>query len=155
MCLGGGNYTPEYHATNDVWSSEDGVHWKQETAHAPWHERLWFSTVVYRDRLWVIGGWSNNPAANKNDAWYSQSGWREAMRNLLTAKSGRWIFLKHGLRKLRKLRKRLRLSLHLPGRSQNSKLESLQKLSVLVIVSREFTITRGAVVPIQTCWESH
>ncbi|WP_278471060.1 Kelch repeat-containing protein [Gimesia maris] len=77
--FGGGNYTPEYHATNDVWSSEDGVHWKQETAQAPWHERLWFSTVVYRDRLWVIGGWSNNPAANKNDAWYSQDGkdWKQ------------------------------------------------------------------------------
>ena len=77
--FGGGNYTPEYHATNDVWSSEDGVHWKQETAEAPWHERLWFSTVVYRDRLWVIGGWSNNPAANKNDAWYSQDGkhWKQ------------------------------------------------------------------------------
>lgn len=72
--FGGGNYTPKYHATNDVWSSEDGIHWKQETAKAPWHERLWFSTVVYRDRIWVIGGWSNNPAKNKNDAWYSQDG---------------------------------------------------------------------------------
>lgn len=77
--FGGGNYTPEYHATNDVWSSEDGIHWKQETSQAPWHERLWFSTVVYRDRIWVIGGWSNNPAKNKNDAWYSQDGknWTE------------------------------------------------------------------------------
>ncbi|WP_299467434.1 GDSL-type esterase/lipase family protein, partial [uncultured Gimesia sp.] len=77
--FGGGNYTPEYHATNDVWSSEDGIHWTQETAKAPWHERLWFSTVVYRDRIWVIGGWSNNPAKNKNDAWYSQDGknWTE------------------------------------------------------------------------------
>ncbi len=72
--FGGGNYTPEYHATNDVWSSEDGIHWKQETAKAPWHERLWFSSVVYRDHMWVIGGWSNNPAKNKNDAWYSNDG---------------------------------------------------------------------------------
>lgn len=72
--FGGGNYTPEYHATNDVWSSEDGVHWKQETAKAPWHERLWFSTVVYRDHIWVIGGWSNNPSKNKNDTWYSKDG---------------------------------------------------------------------------------
>ncbi|MFK7776606.1 MAG: GDSL-type esterase/lipase family protein, partial [Gimesia sp.] len=72
--FGGGNYTPEYHATNDVWSSEDGIHWKQETANAPWYERLWFSSVVYRDRIWVIGGWSNHPAKNKNDAWYSKDG---------------------------------------------------------------------------------
>ncbi|QDT27900.1 Acyl-CoA thioesterase I precursor [Gimesia panareensis] len=77
--FGGGNYTPEYHANNDVWSSADGIHWRQETAHAPWHERLWFSSVVYRDRIWVIGGWSNNPSTNKQDAWYSQDGknWTE------------------------------------------------------------------------------
>lgn len=77
--FGGGNYVPEYHAKNDVWSTEDGIHWKQETAEAPWHERLWFSSVVYRNRIWVIGGWSNNPSKNKNDAWYSQDGkhWTE------------------------------------------------------------------------------
>ncbi len=81
--FGGGNYTPEYHATNDVWSSEDGIHWTEETTEAPWHERLWFSTVVYRDRIWVIGGWSNNPAKNKNDTWYSQDGknWQELKTN--------------------------------------------------------------------------
>lgn len=83
--FGGGNYTPEYHATNDVWSSADGIHWRQETAKAPWHERLWFSSVVYRDRIWVIGGWSNNPAANKHDAWYSQDGknWTEVKTNVV------------------------------------------------------------------------
>lgn len=81
--FGGGNYTPKYHATNDVWSSEDGVHWKQETVKAPWHERLWFSSVVYRDRMWVIGGWSNHPAKNKNDAWYSKDGkhWEKIKTN--------------------------------------------------------------------------
>jgi hypothetical protein len=72
--FGGGNYVPEYHATNDVWSSEDGINWTQVTAHAPWHERLWFSSVVYRDLIWVIGGWSNNPYKNWSDVWYSQDG---------------------------------------------------------------------------------
>ncbi|MGV2341039.1 MAG UNVERIFIED_CONTAM: kelch repeat-containing protein [Planctomycetaceae bacterium] len=33
--FGGGNYVPEYSAMNDVWSSEDGVNWQQETANAP------------------------------------------------------------------------------------------------------------------------
>jgi hypothetical protein len=77
--LGGGNYLPEYAAYNDVWSSADGVHWEQETAHAPWHERIWFSTVVYRDHLWVMGGWSNNPYKNWGDVWYSRDGkeWKE------------------------------------------------------------------------------
>jgi hypothetical protein len=77
--LGGGNYVPKYQAFNDVWCSDDGVHWQQVTQAAPWHPRIWFSAVVYRDRLWVLGGWSNNPAKNWGDVWYSRDGnqWHE------------------------------------------------------------------------------
>lgn len=72
--FGGGNYVPEYQAWNDVWSSRDGVNWQQETDSAPWHSRLWFSTAVYRDQIWVLGGWSNNPSKNWDDVWYSSNG---------------------------------------------------------------------------------
>lgn len=72
--LGGGNYVPEYAAHNDVWCSEDGVHWTNVTEHAPWSPRLWFSSVTYRDRMWVLGGWSNNPSVNLGDVWYSKNG---------------------------------------------------------------------------------
>lgn len=72
--FGGGNYVPEYKAFNDVWSSTDGIHWIEETPSAPWHERIWFSSVVYRDRIWLLGGWSNNPYKNWNDVWYSKDG---------------------------------------------------------------------------------
>lgn len=72
--MGGGNYVPEYHAKNDVWSSEDGVHWEQATDSAPWSPRLWFSALTYRDHMWVIGGWSNNPSKNWGDVWYSKNG---------------------------------------------------------------------------------
>lgn len=72
--FGGGNYVPAYHAKNDVWSSADGVRWTQETAAAPWHERLWFSAAVYRGRMWVMGGWSNNPSTNWGDVWCSKDG---------------------------------------------------------------------------------
>ena len=77
--FGGGNYVPKYHAVNDVWSSEDGVNWTQVTDAAAWSPRLWFSTAVYRDKLWVLGGWSNNPSKNWGDAWYSADGktWKE------------------------------------------------------------------------------
>jgi hypothetical protein len=77
--LGGGNYVPQYHALNDVWCSEDGVRWTQLTAAAPWHARLWFSAVTYRDRMWVLGGWSNEPSQNWGDVWYSRDGksWKE------------------------------------------------------------------------------
>ena len=77
--FGGGNYVPTYEAHADVWSSADGVHWEQVTDRAPWHPRLWFSAVVYREQMWVIGGWSNNPSTNWGDVWYSTDGkdWRQ------------------------------------------------------------------------------
>ena len=77
--FGGGNYVPEYEAFNDVWSSTDGVHWTRVTEKTPWHPRLWFTSVVYRNRMWVLGGWSNNPSKNWGDAWYSKDGktWTE------------------------------------------------------------------------------
>ena len=72
--FGGGNYVPGYQALNDVWSSEDGVHWTEVTAAAPWPARLWFSAVVYRGRMWVLGGWSRMPETNWGDAWFSRDG---------------------------------------------------------------------------------
>lgn len=71
--FGGGNYVPEYFALNDVWSSDDGIHWTK-VGDAPWHERIWFSSVVYRDRMWIMAGWSNNPYKNWSDIWYSKDG---------------------------------------------------------------------------------
>jgi hypothetical protein len=77
--FGGGNYVPGYYAMNDVWSSSDGAKWEQVTDQAPWSPRLWFSAVVYRDRMWVLGGWSNNPSKNWQDSWYSRDGkeWKQ------------------------------------------------------------------------------
>jgi hypothetical protein len=72
--FGGGNYVPKYHALNDVWCSSDGAKWDRVTEKAPWHPRLWFSAVVYRDRMWVLGGWSNNPSKNWGDVWHSKDG---------------------------------------------------------------------------------
>jgi len=76
--FGGGNYLPKHHALNDVWCSEDGVNWTRVTAAAPWGPRLWFSGVVYRDRMWVLGGWSEK-TDNYGDVWYSRDGknWQE------------------------------------------------------------------------------
>lgn len=71
--LGGGNYVPTYEARNDVWSSSDGIDWSCETENAPWAPRLWFSAAVYRDRMWVIGGWSKEKD-NFGDVWHSADG---------------------------------------------------------------------------------
>lgn len=83
--FGGGNYVPEYKDFNDVWSSADGATWQQETDAAPWHGRLWFSSVVYRDHMWVTGGWSNNPSVNHGDVWFSKNGrdWKELRSDVI------------------------------------------------------------------------
>jgi hypothetical protein len=71
--MGGGNYVPEYHATHDVWSSRDGVHWTCETPAAAWQARLWFSAAVYREQMWVLGGWAKE-TDNFGDVWHSADG---------------------------------------------------------------------------------
>ena len=74
--LGGGNYVFDgdepanpsgYIAYNDVWSSVDGQHWEKMTDSAPWHPRIWFASLAWRDRLWVIGGWSSERLAGSHD----------------------------------------------------------------------------------------
>jgi len=82
--FGGGNYVPEYFALNDVWSSDDGIHWTK-VGDAPWHERIWFSSLVYRGRMWIMAGWSNNPYKNWSDIWYSKDGkeWKEYTSNVV------------------------------------------------------------------------
>jgi len=41
---------------SDVWSSSDGVNWKQETANASWAKRGTFGLVVFNDKMWLFGG---------------------------------------------------------------------------------------------------
>jgi hypothetical protein len=73
--LGGGTYnTPTTKARkyfNDVWSTPDGVHWKNHTHRAPWPTRQYHHVTVYDGRMWVLGGYR---AGDKNDVWYSRDG---------------------------------------------------------------------------------
>ncbi|MDN3715014.1 hypothetical protein [Vibrio breoganii] len=41
---------------NDVWSSVDGIHWKLETADAPWSKRAGAATTVKDGYIYLIGG---------------------------------------------------------------------------------------------------
>jgi hypothetical protein len=73
--FGGGNYVPNYQAKHDVWVTEDGAHWEQCTESAPWVGRIWFSSAVYRDRMWVLGG-AHKPGENwenLGDVWYCRT----------------------------------------------------------------------------------
>jgi len=44
----------------------------------PWSPRLWFAQAVYRDRIWILGGWLPEPG-NYNDIWFTEDGkqWTE------------------------------------------------------------------------------
>ncbi|MDX9974284.1 MAG: cadherin-like beta sandwich domain-containing protein, partial [FCB group bacterium] len=74
--LGGGVtiYHP-FKAYNDVWSSPDGREWTRVLDEAPWPGRIWSTSAVYRDRLWLLGGFQAEPVwQNFNDVWYSPDG---------------------------------------------------------------------------------
>lgn len=62
---------------NDVWSSEDGIHWTKVIEHAPWTARAGHVSVVHDEKIWVVGG------TNQNDVWYSSDGrrWKKATSN--------------------------------------------------------------------------
>jgi len=66
---------------NDVWYSTDGINWTQATSSAQWSPRRGHTSVVYDNKMWIIGGagiksWDDN----LNDVWYSTDGinWTQA-----------------------------------------------------------------------------
>lgn len=74
-----GRYQP-FKAYNDVWSSPDGVNWTLVTDRAPWQSRRWTCCVVYRNRIWQLGGFRGQPNwTNLNDVWYTADGknWKQ------------------------------------------------------------------------------
>jgi len=76
--LGGGVtvYHP-YKAYNDVWRSGNAKDWSKVVDDAPWPGRTWTTSAVYRNRLWLLGGFRAEPVwTNLNDVWYSSDGVR-------------------------------------------------------------------------------
>ncbi len=71
--------------TNEVWRSDDGLNWTRiEPVGEVFAPRDGHGLVVFNDRLWVIGGWTNpsggtNTHVRLNDVWSSADGvtWRE------------------------------------------------------------------------------
>jgi len=75
--LGGGTYdtpqTPQRKFYNDVWSSDDGIHWKCHLKNAPWHPRQYHEVAVFDNKMWVLEGYHED-SRNRNDVWYSADG---------------------------------------------------------------------------------
>ena len=78
---------------NDVWCSEDGVDWTQQTANAGWAGRAGLSAVTHRGAIYVLGGsFNDDPAVIGgpptrvyfNDVWCSRDKgvtWKQVVEN--------------------------------------------------------------------------
>jgi len=71
--LGGETKNPEGKTSwlSDVWRSADGENWVQITDRAPWKGRNNHGAIVFRNQIWVLGGWGDG---NLNDVWRSSNG---------------------------------------------------------------------------------
>lgn len=60
------------HYQNDVWSSRDGQSWTLVNAQqpVPWGPRVLHHTVVFQDKLWVLGGQTLPQFAPAKDVFY-------------------------------------------------------------------------------------
>jgi hypothetical protein len=75
------DYVP--YELNDVWYSSDGKIWEQATANAEWGGRHCHQSIVFDNKMWVIGGYDQKGGESKNDVWYSSNGinWTHATLN--------------------------------------------------------------------------
>ena len=78
---------PDHSASNQVWASKDGANWKQVTKNAGWSPRIASGLVVFKDKLWMLGGtedyYFGNEKNLKNDVWSSIDGktWKRETAN--------------------------------------------------------------------------
>lgn len=62
---------------NDVWWTDDLIHWHLALEHAPWLARENFGYCEWDERVWIIGGngyagRTKTPIASANSVWFSR-----------------------------------------------------------------------------------
>ncbi len=64
---------------DDVWTSTDGLWWEEQTTSEKWDSRRGPSSVVFDNKIWILGGANSHPGGQKNDVWSSPDGvnWTE------------------------------------------------------------------------------
>jgi len=75
--LGGIDQDFPFSHSNDVWYSTDGMSWTLATDEVPWangpfYTRDRFASVVFDNKMWIMGG--GNADVHLNDIWYSSDG---------------------------------------------------------------------------------
>jgi hypothetical protein len=58
---------------NDIWNTGDGITWRQVAISSAWAPRRSMSVALFRDRLWMLGGWSPLTGYS-SDIWVSDDG---------------------------------------------------------------------------------
>ena len=58
---------------SEVWCSEDGVRWTEVCEQAPWEGRHTAGYVVHDERMWIVGG-DSNQGHYQPDVWSSADG---------------------------------------------------------------------------------
>lgn len=59
--FGGYIVKPPTNVLGDVWRSRDGIEWEQVTADAPWEDREHMGCVVFKDKVYLLGGVTYGP----------------------------------------------------------------------------------------------
>lgn len=71
--MGGVNFVKRI-TFNDVWSSSDGINWKQETQNAPWTPRYDHAVSTFDNALYLTGGLHINTHDTESEVWVSKDG---------------------------------------------------------------------------------
>ena len=59
-------------ATNEVWTSTDGVTWSQ-IERAPWFQRGAKYSAVFNENLWIYGGKTGTTYEQADDVWFMKT----------------------------------------------------------------------------------
>lgn len=73
--LGGTDYESPLTAKSDIWSSQDGIHWTQESESLPYGELKEYKVIVFQNKIWIIGGYTSWESREDNKSiWSSADG---------------------------------------------------------------------------------
>lgn len=77
-----GGHVGNYRMLNDVWSTSDGLKWREVTGNAPWKPRRLPTVEVFNGKIWLMGG-LHKEGEVLNDVWFSEDGknWTQATDN--------------------------------------------------------------------------